>query len=690
MIRNLCCARNVFSCSRPALSVPNLSLRVKFPSAQHVNVEVESDGLVRDLTWQVAAALRAWPEALKLRVAERTLDNADMPLRELALSDGATVEVQRVLPDVKVERRDRALSNARFEIRKKPRWFEKILDKTVRDKWSSEIVPHFTNPEVDGPFAFDEAGSVAVMLADLAKEARLVRNGQPKRTLPPWCMRANDAMMPEGFAERLDTALEVFRRTPDWHPGSNNQVLDLVHPSLYCHVHQDVPAEGEISRHVRDRPRSHYQWLPAEFDVVGPAAVRQASYINNVDPALHGPHVESVLVEALGRFLPLWRTVRDPSRSVQIRRKRLPVLTADEEAEALAVEAEVLDVLRDDTEDEYPVLRREPKPREPSEQLVGWIDMATQDLPVRSDAFREAVRKAVAKWDLGGVVHAMAAKQGLVGGGSSSSSSPPDGLADADAATAYIVRVAETDCDDEYRRRVCELVNRCGEEEFWARVLRDMRKEAAQRKADELAAREHDRCATLKLENGRIQVIVKAADILLTPEQPVYPGGTWHLEGVADENIVATGIYYYSQDNVTPSHLEFRDIVSQEDFEYDQCEHAHIFIRYRAENGDQCNRWLGEVSTPEGRCIAFPNDLQHRAAPFQLVDPTRPGHRKMLVFFLVDPAKPILSTATVPRQQGVRPHEEALANRLALMDTRKHFRAATNSDYEEEISLCEH
>ena len=27
----------------------------------------------------------------------------------------------------------------------------------------------------------------------------------------------------------------------DWHPGSNNQVLDLVHPSLYCFVNRVSP-----------------------------------------------------------------------------------------------------------------------------------------------------------------------------------------------------------------------------------------------------------------------------------------------------------------------------------------------------------------------------------------------------------------------------------------------------------------
>ena len=55
--------------------------------------------------------------------------------------------------------------------------------------------------------------------------------------------------------------------------------------------------------------------------------------------------------------------------------------------------------------------------------------------------------------------------------------------------------------------------------------------------------------------------------------------------------------------------------------------------------------------TSEGRLLAFPNVVQHRLSPFQLVDPAKPGHRKILALFLVDPYVRILSTANVPPQQ---------------------------------------
>jgi Protein of unknown function (DUF4246) len=55
--------------------------------------------------------------------------------------------------------------------------------------------------------------------------------------------------------------------------------------------------------------------------------------------------------------------------------------------------------------------------------------------------------------------------------------------------------------------------------------------------------------------------------------------------------------------------------------------------------------------------------LISRVAPFDLKDAQKPGHRKMLVFFLCDPTKNILSTARVPPQQ---PHWQEETDELLL------------------------
>jgi len=57
------------------------------------------------------------------------------------------------------------------------------------------------------------------------------------------------------------------------------------------------------------------------------------------------------------------------------------------------------------------------------------------------------------------------------------------------------------------------------------------------------------------------------------------------------------------------------------------------------------------VITKTHRCVTFPNIDQHQVQPFHLEDPTKPGHRKILVFFLVDPSQRVPSATDVAPQQ---------------------------------------
>ena len=65
-----------------------------------------------------------------------------------------------------------------------------------------------------------------------------------------------------------------------------------------------------------------------------------------------------------------------------------------------------------------------------------------------------------------------------------------------------------------------------------------------------------------------------------------------------------------------------------------------------------CVQDVGDVTTKMHRCVAFPNLYQHQLQPFRLEDPTRPGHRRVLVFFLVDPTRKVFSATDVAPQQG--------------------------------------
>ncbi|KAF4506521.1 hypothetical protein G6O67_006598 [Ophiocordyceps sinensis] len=209
---------------------------------------------------------------------------------------------------------------------------------------------------------------------------------------------------------------------------------------------------------------------------------------------------------------------------------------------------------------------------------------------------------------------------------------------------------------------------------------------------------------------SRIQVIVKLANIHLTPEQPTYDGGSWHIEGQLNEHICATALYYYDNDNITESRLAFRARSNVEELrsalEYEQWDYRSISRTFAIDavpGRDTTLQDVGSILTREGRALFFPNLFQHRVEPFSLVDRSRPGHRKILALFLVDPAIPIISTANVPPQQphwrpgggeaegdaiseaeARRIREELMAERSALQSkTTERLRAA-------DFNFCEH
>ena len=154
---------------------------------------------------------------------------------------------------------------------------------------------------------------------------------------------------------------------------------------------------------------------------------------------------------------------------------------------------------------------------------------------------------------------------------------------------------------------------------------------------------------------SRFQVIVKLANIHLTPEKPEYGGGTWHVEGQLNEHICATALFYYDSDNITDCHLDFRHLANREDLTvelgYEQDDRDSIKRIFDLDPWGHAVQDVGSVLTRPGRALFFPNLFQHHVSPFSLVDKNKPGHRKILALFLVDPAIPIISTANVPPQR---------------------------------------
>ncbi len=155
-----------------------------------------------------------------------------------------------------------------------------------------------------------------------------------------------------------------------------------------------------------------------------------------------------------------------------------------------------------------------------------------------------------------------------------------------------------------------------------------------------------------------LQIIVKMASIELTPEKSEFAPGGWHVEGMMNEHIVGTVLYYLDSENITESHLDFRTLTSYYQDDWDVGQDGYHWMEsvfganLGAGGGSACLQNYGSVKTPQGRLLAFPNVFQHRVSGFKLADPTKPGHRRFIALWLVDPFTRIISTANVPPQQA--------------------------------------
>lgn len=197
------------------------------------------------------------------------------------------------------------------------------------------------------------------------------------------------------------------------------------------------------------------------------------------------------------------------------------------------------------------------------------------------------------------------------------------------------------------------------------------------------------------------------------------------IDSKKNEQICATALYYYDSANITESRLAFRQQSCEDDtgdIGYNQHDHVWAKPVFGLENDDSCVQDVGDIVCKEGRLITFPNILQHRVQPFELEDHSKPGHRKLLALFLVDPNIRIISTANIPPQQRDWWSEELTAGgcfkqlaaelqekvfdsvddfpigldeakemRLKLMDERREYVVLQNEGFQfATFSLCEH
>ncbi|KAJ2048652.1 hypothetical protein GGH13_009027, partial [Coemansia sp. S155-1] len=142
----------------------------------------------------------------------------------------------------------------------------------------------------------------------------------------------------------------------------------------------------------------------------------------------------------------------------------------------------------------------------------------------------------------------------------------------------------------------------------------------------------------------------------LTPEAHSYSSKDWNVMGLANERIIATGMFFYNVANIAPCSLTFCEVLRAKHYPSDSFEYyAMCFANgLNIEYGDgahDVSQELGDVDIYEEQCVVFPNTIQYQMPELALEDATKPGHCKMLTFYFVDPSTRIPSTEIVPPQQ---------------------------------------
>ncbi|KAF3307906.1 hypothetical protein TWF173_002102 [Orbilia oligospora] len=146
---------------------------------------------------------------------------------------------------------------------------------------------------------------------------------------------------------------------------------------------------------------------------------------------------------------------------------------------------------------------------------------------------------------------------------------------------------------------------------------------------------------TTKLEGKTVKVFVRILGVEVTPKSAEeLSSKKWVLLGSLHERIIATGVYCYSQENVADARIGLR---------------RNDFMAYRTSRLPKPQEIDGAL-IKENRTVVFTGNYEYClfSEPLRLIDKTKPGHLKMLMFHLVDPNFNLLTTKDIlPQQPGL-------------------------------------
>ncbi|KAG8918368.1 hypothetical protein FRC00_012561, partial [Tulasnella sp. 408] len=208
---------------------------------------------------------------------------------------------------------DLRMGELSYALRSKPKWWKKFRKQAIRAKWEKEALEHEIQgarlTEAEVKYVLDELKGYEKIRDDTTGIQQSCYQG----------IYEADSLISERLRNRLINAVKVLENVPDhkkdWHPRSNNQVLDLVHPSLYCVVYDrtlafptgsdpanrtpaelkklqnpyaaDIANGGLESEYERWSYSEKFCWMPTDFNILtGGKPAKALSYINNIDPDL--------------------------------------------------------------------------------------------------------------------------------------------------------------------------------------------------------------------------------------------------------------------------------------------------------------------------------------------------------------------------------------------------------------------
>jgi hypothetical protein len=146
----------------------------------------------------------------------------------------------------------------------------------------------------------------------------------------------SDGFIEPALCNALRKAFDRLKKdqagSPDWHPGTDEKVLNLVHPSMYPLVIESTKLfQDEVvgvadaidkwagkgtaicnqaqSEACTDVPlefwSDDYQWLPSNVALHDDGSVKFTSYINNLHPTKY-PEIYGAIEKLVEKALPMW------------------------------------------------------------------------------------------------------------------------------------------------------------------------------------------------------------------------------------------------------------------------------------------------------------------------------------------------------------------------------------------------